>query len=308
MVDEIASGEETVQLVLPAQVICDWHADWTDLTDQADYSRFPMWHTKSGKEAANLALGGGGGGGGGTSTGASGASGSHHAGKGKKSSGGDNKNKDGTSKKNKQSRRESLFESWEGIHDKNPKASKVANRTRRSSSKVSSVIESVGGGGGLTGRRQSTVRVQSILGGPLVGAGNRRVSTSFKNLSPTMSYRVGSQMAGGGLLANNRPDLTNSRLITSQNSNSYSLNYQLSSKLFREKGWTVLAIDREETNHFNEKSIVTHLTNSLQSMYESSRFYCYFNCEFNLNYWNFNTLLFLYAETNANNTISCLDC
>lgn len=265
MVDEIASGEETVQLVLPAQVICDWHADWTDLTDQADYSRFPMWHTKSGKEAANLALGGGGGG---TSTGASGASGSHHAGKGKKSSAGDNK-KDGTSKKSKQSRRESLFENWEGIHDKNPKASKVANRTRRSSSKVSSVIESVagGGGGGLTGRRQSIVRMQSILGGPLVGAGNRRVSTSFKNLSPTMSYRVGSQMAGG--LVNNRPDLTNSRLITSQNSNSYSLNYQLSSKLFREKGWTVLAIDREETNHLNEKSIITHLTNSLQSMYES---------------------------------------
>lgn len=267
----IATSEENIQLALPAQVICDWHADWTDLTERADYSRFPMWHTKNGKDSGSSGASGGGGGGTSGASGGGGATSTSH-GSHKIKKVGDKKE----FKKGK-NRRNSSFESPDGgggllqlPNDKNnPKASKVmSHRGRRSSSKMSSVIESVAGGGGGTGgtggRRNSTYRVQSIL-----GSNNRQMSTSFKNLSPAMSasFRAGSQLAvgGGGAIAN-KTDLTGSRVITSQSSNGFSFNYQLSSKLFRDKGWTVLKIDREETNHFNEKSIVNHLKSSLLSM------------------------------------------
>ena len=48
-----AESEGEKNLALPAQVICDWHADWTDLTERADYSRFPTWQTKNGKDGGS---------------------------------------------------------------------------------------------------------------------------------------------------------------------------------------------------------------------------------------------------------------
>lgn len=42
---------QPVQVNLPAQVICDWHADWSDLTEKCDLSKFPMWQTHNGKDA-----------------------------------------------------------------------------------------------------------------------------------------------------------------------------------------------------------------------------------------------------------------
>lgn len=127
-----------------------------------------------------------------------------------------------------------------------PPANKLMRR--RTSSKVSSIIEL------NTSRGQSTSRMaQSIHG-------NQRAS-AMKNHSPS-SLRPGSNIN----MLLNKPDLTNSRVINSQNSTTFALNYQLSNKVFREKGWTVLKIEREEMDHMNERRIIDYLSSSMQSM------------------------------------------
>lgn len=50
------------------------------------------------------------------------------------------------------------------------------------------------------------------------------------------------------------------------NSNGFYVNYQFSSKIYREKGWTVLAMDAESEMVDNGKRILTFLKNSLISM------------------------------------------
>jgi hypothetical protein len=58
-----------------------------------------------------------------------------------------------------------------------------------------------------------------------------------------------------------------SRLIHHANSSSgYSLSYQFSSNLFREKGWTVTTISVEEELINNDRKIVTCIKNSLRNM------------------------------------------
>lgn len=232
-----------MQLALPAQVIWDWHADWTDLTEKADYTRSPMWHTKNGKD--------------GNAGGTTGPQAIHHA-KNKKPVSKKESKKE--SKKSKSLRRNSSFESPDivpsssrGQHEKH-KGSKMSRNTQRTKSKLSSVAD-----GPVSGaRRQSLHRGHSILGSAMNS--HRRLSTAHKNISPTLSsFRANSNLA-------NKLDLANSRVVNSQNSAGYSLNYQLSSKLFREKGWTVLQIDPEEADHHNEKSILTYLAKSLHSM------------------------------------------
>jgi len=63
-----------------------------------------------------------------------------------------------------------------------------------------------------------------------------------------------------------RPENNTSRLTHHANTSGYSLSYQFSSNLFREKGWTVTTITVEEELINNDRKIVTCIKNSLRNM------------------------------------------
>lgn len=226
MLASISQIEEGVCLALPAQVICDWHADWSDLTENTDYSHFPMWHTKHGKDG--------------------GGSDRKHVDEDKKTT---KEAKDGKKvSKNRSLRRKSTMvgheEEIQSPHksDKDPSVAKspqrLLHRTRRVSN-ASSKLDIVS----TIGKRQPSV-MGSVAG--------RRMSIAKSIISPTLNQHV--------------PVPTSSRMGAAPAQSNFQLNYQLSSKVYRDKGWTVLHIEQEETNFKVEKRILSRLAASMQSM------------------------------------------
>lgn len=211
--DEAILAASDLQVTLPGQVIYDWHADWSDLTEKAEYSHFPMWQTKNGKDgdarttiAKDEVI---------------------------KSSKYINKKKSKNQKIKRTITMEQVDE--DDIELKTHQQELLTKTGRRrlqsiASSKADSIL--------LIDRRQSLYRVNSILG----------TTRSIKNTTSP------------------QPPPFSRTTMVSQNSSGFSMNYQLSSKVFREKGWTVLKIDRNEIDYYNEKKILALLTNSLRSM------------------------------------------
>lgn len=100
------------------------------------------------------------------------------------------------------------------------------------------------------------------------GAGSalQRQTSATRSMQTTATRRISAAKSGVTGLASNSPNPL-SRVNHNQSSTSGCLvTYQLSSHLYRDKGWTVLKINVEEELLDNERKALMALSESLKSM------------------------------------------
>ncbi|RNA29347.1 hypothetical protein BpHYR1_032044 [Brachionus plicatilis] len=202
-------SQNELSVNLPGQVIYDLHSDWSDLTDGCQYSSFPMWQTKNGRESTT-------------------------------------KRVDKSDKKDKsedsaaQMASESGSDARKESHSANSQRKVNNSKIVRQNSKLAAISE----------KGSDSTNLQNALA-------VRRSSSTAKNQSPTFKSRV----EIGSRLAHNTSVSTG-----------YTVKFELSNKVNRDKGWTVLKIDREEELIDNSRRIMACLKNSLANIEEVRMF------------------------------------
>jgi hypothetical protein len=212
---------------LPGPVIFDLHSDWTDLTDKCDkYKKFPEWQTRKGKEAL------------------------------RKPEKADKKNAPGSA----------LDE--HGGEKKEAQPGK--NTSRRSSTSTKSKKDASGGGNPKLVRRSSklgSINEDNFKSPSQLGAHKISPATGMASLPHGAPHTA---VQPPTLLLKSKPESVSSRVMNQANQAAAVagclLSYQLSSRLYRDKGWTVVHVDGEAELVDNGKRILAYLKNSIMSM------------------------------------------
>ena len=218
--------ETQIQPTLPGTLIYDWHADWSDLTDKLVPKKNPQWQTKVARDSLI-----------------------------KKSSELSNKKDDKrTGSRLDESKDE---ESRKERRSSTQRRKSSQGKAIRQASKLSSIVES--------SKDVKETASTAPATAASTAAQNRRSSIAQKpgtSVSRRMSIRKDSMSP---MNTKNRLDI--SRITHNVSSTSGCLvSYQLSSRAFREKGWTVLKINIEDEIIDNERKILAALSNCLRNM------------------------------------------
>jgi hypothetical protein len=222
---------------LPGPVIFDLHSDWTDLTDKCSYTKFPEWQTRKGKEGL---------------------------------------------KKNEKLAKKNQGGSALDEHGEKKEGVSAKNGSRRSSSSTKSKTNLNATGGDKPKLVRQTPKLGSInedhLKSPSqLGVLKASPANVMASLPPPGHPLHPPQTAGSNVavqppasLLKSKPESVSSRVMNQANQAAAVagclLNYQLSSRLYRDKGWTVVHVDGDAELVDNGKRILAYLKNSILSM------------------------------------------
>lgn len=231
---------------LPAPLIVEWHSDWTDLTDKCSYKNFPKWRSKNGRESTLKRT---------PDTG-------EHAKKDPNNKRGSNSNSraddrksqsPGKNKGNK-SKPPKILHGGSISESHQQQQRKAINRPKQSANESLASDLNTSRSSRNNQQYQTTIQLNSSL--------TRRSSLLAK--SPSSIMNIGRSLTMNN--NNSRVDIGSRASHNTISSNSIIINYQLSSKVYSDRGWTVQYFNGDDERMENERRILTALAKSLASM------------------------------------------